>query len=148
MTPNNIKLFSLISAILNLADGITAMMIGGAESNIIAIHSPIIFFIFKILYSVFFVWIGFFASNDTRFKKYISTTCLIYAIPLFAFGFITNVQALLNPVLIEAGAKYTVSQKTSFYTSIVLIPGLLIMIKDFILFKVYDHWLKFDGDVK
>jgi len=148
MTPNTIKLFSLIAVIVNLADGITAMMIGSAEANIVYMHSPILFIIFKILYSVFFIWMGFYASNDGRIKKYISVCCLVYAIPLFTFGFITNVQALMNPVLIEIGSQYTVSQKTSFYTSLVLIPGILLMIKDMLVFKLYDHWLKCDGDVK
>jgi hypothetical protein len=138
----------VIAAIVNLGDGLTALMIGSAEANPVYNVSPSLFAVFKLLYSCFFIWLGFYASNDTRFKKYISVTCLLYAVPMFSTGLITNVQALLNPEIIEASIKYTIAQKTSFYTKIVLIPGMVIMAKDFLLFKLYDSWLKKDGDVK
>ena len=147
-TTTIIKIMCLIASLSNFLDLITALMIGDAESNPVYLFSPVLFVIGKLFYSAVFIWFAFTKRNDTRYKKYLVVVSTLYAVFLFSLGFISNIHALMNPEIIVEAGKYTVQQKTNFYKNIVLIPLISMVAKDLLVFKLYDGWLKNDGDVK
>ena len=142
MKINSKLLFWLVVAfaILNLADGITAMFILPGESNPIYLltHSMSALWIFKVFYLGVVFWIYFKNEYPSKWWLFNYTYIMIIGCLVIGLGVYSNMVGILNPEVVTAAAQVSTAEKMSYYSTIMSIVLIIPYFISMVAFKAYE----------